>query len=84
MAVRAFLIRRAAGHERPLDGSFWGLCEGKGPCDLERTYTVVINAYSLTFGFPSIMYTHARAHTDGNSGLGLLEFLNEFLHVAKI
>lgn len=37
MAVAALLLRGAAGHEGPLDGSLGGLCEGKGPCDLEHT-----------------------------------------------
>lgn len=37
MAVAALLLRGAASHEGPLDGSLGGLCEGKGPCDLEHT-----------------------------------------------
>lgn len=61
MAVKAFLIRSAVGHEGPLDGSLWGLSEGKGPCDLEHMYTIVINTYNHTFGLLSI--NHICTHT---------------------
>lgn len=36
MGLTSLLIRGAAGHEGPLDGSFWGLCEGESPRDLEH------------------------------------------------
>lgn len=38
MDLRTLLVRRAAGHEGPLDRSLWGLCEGECPRDLKHTY----------------------------------------------
>lgn len=63
VAITASLLRSAVGHEGPLDGSLWGLCEGKGPRDLEHTYTTIINTYNHTFVFFSTNHICIHTHT---------------------